>query len=94
MVFKNLASRPYNIHCPGVVSSKEDRGYAFGNDSLEGGNAVPPGATHIYNWHIPTDAGPSVADDWCVASAYYSTVDREKDLNSGLIGPVVICKKE
>ena len=87
-----MASRPFSIHCPGVTSTEDNRGYAYGNATLDGGHAVPPGATHTYHWYIPIYYSPSVLEGTCVTSAYYSTVDPEKDLNSGLIGPVVICR--
>lgn len=56
-------------------------------------NAINPGKTFIYKWQVPERAGPGPNGPTCVTWAYYSDVDPIKDTNSGLVGPLVICKK-
>uniref|UniRef100_A0A671RSY3 Coagulation factor VIII-like n=1 Tax=Sinocyclocheilus anshuiensis TaxID=1608454 RepID=A0A671RSY3_9TELE len=80
VVFKNLASRPYSFHLHGVY------------DKTQGSDPVPPGEERVYNWRISRRQGPSVSEFDCKAGAYYSDVNMEKDINSGLIGPVLICR--
>jgi len=51
IVFKNNASRPYNMHPHGVLYQKNSEGSGY-NDGTSGDDkaddAVPAGATHIY----------------------------------------------
>ncbi|KAM3834220.1 ceruloplasmin [Vipera latastei] len=80
--FKNMASRPYSIHAQGVKTK-----YPLVT-------VTHPGATEEYIWKIPARSGPEEGDSTCIPWAYYSTVDRVKDLHSGLIGTLVVCRKE
>ncbi|KAL6117574.1 f8 [Pungitius sinensis] len=96
VVFKNKASRPYSFHLQGVY----DLSRGAGSDQTHGpsapagvpGEPVAPGEARTYNWRVTKKQGPTDSEFDCKAGAYYSTVDKEKDLNSGLIGPLVICK--
>uniref|UniRef100_A0A0B8RUW1 Ceruloplasmin n=1 Tax=Philothamnus irregularis TaxID=1899461 RepID=A0A0B8RUW1_9SAUR len=82
IVFKNMASRCYSIHAQGVKTE-----YPLVTETN-------PDATEEYIWKIPARSGPEERDSTCIPWAYYSTVDRVKDLNSGLIGTLVVCRKE
>uniref|UniRef100_A0A8C2AH60 Coagulation factor VIII, procoagulant component n=1 Tax=Cyprinus carpio TaxID=7962 RepID=A0A8C2AH60_CYPCA len=84
VVFKNLASRPYSFHLHGVYDKMQG--------SFIPGDPVPPGEERVYNWRISRRQGPSASEFDCKAGAYYSDVNMEKDINSGLIGPVLICR--
>lgn len=81
VVFKNMATRPYSIHAHGVKT--------------ESATVVPtlPGEVRTYTWQIPERSGAGREDSACIPWAYYSTVDRVKDLYSGLIGPLIVCRK-
>ncbi|XP_062875113.1 coagulation factor VIII isoform X1 [Trichomycterus rosablanca] len=95
VVFKNLATRPYSLHLHGVYDRTMESSASQGEDlgRKEGpGDPVPPGQERVYNWRITKRQGPSSKDFDCKAGAYYSTVDMEKDVNSGLIGPLLICR--
>uniref|UniRef100_A0A667WTU7 Coagulation factor VIII, procoagulant component n=1 Tax=Myripristis murdjan TaxID=586833 RepID=A0A667WTU7_9TELE len=85
VTFKNKASRPYSFHLQGVY----DRSQGVAGVP---GEAVPPGEARVFNWRITRTQGPSSNEFDCKAGAYYSTVDKERDLHSGLIGPLIICK--
>ena len=67
------------------------------NDGTSGAdkvdNAIQPGKTYTYIWKVPDRAGPGKDGPACATWAYYSDVNPIKDTNSGLIGPLVICKK-
>ncbi|KAI5097674.1 coagulation factor VIII [Silurus meridionalis] len=95
VVFKNTASRPYSLHLHGVYDrtmvSSAPQGAELREDEVPG-DPVPPGEERIYNWRITKRQGPSSKDFDCKAGAYYSTVNMEKDINSGLIGPLLICR--
>jgi len=55
------------------------------------GASVAPGKQFIYHWRVIE--GPSDDDPPCVAYLYYSAVDPVRDSNSGLFGPIQVCKK-
>ncbi|XP_078288378.1 ceruloplasmin isoform X1 [Panthera onca] len=80
IIFKNMATRPYSIHAHGVKT--------------ENSIVTPtlPGETHTYIWKIPERSGAGTEDSACIPWAYYSTVDQVKDLYSGLIGPLIVCR--
>lgn len=55
-------------------------------------DAVEPDHTHVYVWEILEDQGPTGSDTHCLTYAYSSHVDSVRDINSGLIGPLLVCK--
>ncbi|KAE8293886.1 Ceruloplasmin [Larimichthys crocea] len=81
VVFRNMASRPYSIHAHGVKTDTPDV------------HLTAPGQTHTYTWFVTKNTGPTTEQEECSVSAYYSTADVTKDLYSGLIGPLVICRR-
>lgn len=81
VVFKNMATRPYSIHAHGVKTESTDV------------HQTQPGETHTYIWYVNKNTGPTAEQEECSVSAYFSTVDVAKDLYSGLIGPLVICRR-
>ncbi|XP_067289216.1 ferroxidase HEPHL1 [Pseudorasbora parva] len=81
ITFMNKASHPYSIHAHGVRTSTSKA------------EAVMPGNKTQYQWMIPEKSGPGVSDPNCIAFAYRSAVDFVKDTASGLIGPLVICRR-
>uniref|UniRef100_M4A5L1 Coagulation factor VIII-like n=1 Tax=Xiphophorus maculatus TaxID=8083 RepID=M4A5L1_XIPMA len=93
VTFKNNAKRPYSLHLHGVYDRNQHVSPAQSSASFGiPGEPVPPGQTRTYNWKISEKQGPSDPEFNCKTGAYYSTVDKERDLHSGLIGPLVICK--
>ncbi|KAM9243389.1 coagulation factor V [Dugong dugon] len=94
--FKNLASRPYSLHAHGLSYEKSSEGKTYDDDSPEWfkeDNAVQPNNTYTYVWHATERSGPENPGSACRAWAYYSAVNPEKDIHSGLIGPLLICRK-
>lgn len=53
---------------------------------------VPPNGTFGYIWKLTTDDGPLEGDHHCLTQLYQSTISPEKDLASGLVGTLLICK--
>ncbi|XP_044061159.1 coagulation factor VIII [Siniperca chuatsi] len=96
VIFKNKASRPYSFHLQGVYDRNQGAGIAQTHASSAPpgvpGEPVAPGEARTYNWRITRTQGPKDTKFDCKTGAYYSTVDKERDLHSGLIGPLVICK--
>uniref|UniRef100_A0A8C3WXD6 Coagulation factor V n=1 Tax=Catagonus wagneri TaxID=51154 RepID=A0A8C3WXD6_9CETA len=94
--FKNLASRPYSLHAHGLSYEKSSEGKTYEDDSPEWfkeDNAVQPNSSYTYVWHATEQSGPENPGSACRAWAYYSAVNPEKDIHSGLIGPLLICRK-
>lgn len=54
--------------------------------------AVQPGETYVYKWNILEFDEPSEHDAQCLTRPYYSDVDITRDIASGLIGLLLICK--
>ncbi|KAJ1088314.1 hypothetical protein NDU88_001472 [Pleurodeles waltl] len=81
IVLKNNAKTPYSIHAPGVK---------IDNPTIK---ETMPGKVEKYIWEIPERSGPGEGESDCVTLAYFSMVDQVKDTFSGLVGPLVICRK-
>ncbi|XP_070615909.1 coagulation factor VIII isoform X1 [Erythrolamprus reginae] len=95
VTFKNMASRPFNIHAKGVSYWKASEGTGYSDltsPQEKEDDAVEPGHTHVYVWEILEDQAPTGSDTHCLTYAYSSQVDSVKDINSGLIGPLLVCK--
>ena len=75
---------------------KRNEGSDYDDDTLPGDkidNAIHPGQIYTYKWQVPERAGPGPNGPTCVTWAYYFDVNPIKDRNSGLVGPLVVCKK-
>ncbi|XP_026151896.1 coagulation factor V isoform X2 [Mastacembelus armatus] len=93
IVFKNLASRPYSIYPHGLTIEKSEEGVNY----PEGGNqtrGVQPGETYTYVWRVVEEDEPLEGDSRCLTRMYHSAVDTPRDIASGLIGPMLICKSQ
>lgn len=55
-------------------------------------DAVFPGGYYKYVWDINPKDGPTSDDPECLTYSYSSQVDTVRDVNSGLIGALLICK--
>lgn len=85
VTFKNQASRPYSFYSS-LISYKEDQ---RGEEPRR--NFVKPNETKIYFWKVQHHMAPTEDEFDCKAWAYFSDVDLERDMHSGLIGPLLIC---
>ncbi|TFJ95892.1 peptidase M3 [Platysternon megacephalum] len=97
IVFKNMASRPYSIYLHGVTLSKDAEGATDPLDSTDNSTlskAVQPGETYTYKWSIVDTDQPTAQDAQCLTRLYHSAVDVTRDIASGLIGPLLICKSD
>ncbi|XP_059896516.1 coagulation factor V isoform X1 [Gadus macrocephalus] len=97
VVFRNRASRPYSMHPNGVTYTKLTEGLSYEDDSkywYKFDNEVQPNTTFTYLWEVREMAGPMPGESSCRTWAYYSGVNPERDLHSGLIGPLLVCRKD
>ena len=93
VVFRNNGKHPYSVHPHGVFYNKDSEGAPYedgtsGADKKDDG--VPPGGMHVYTWLVPERAGPGPMDPSSIIWMYHSHTDEIKDVNSGLMGPMVI----
>ncbi|XP_069749438.1 coagulation factor V-like isoform X2 [Narcine bancroftii] len=94
--FKNMASRPYSIHTHGVPRERAVDTYEeekLKDWSRKEEDIVYPNQTKNYIWHVTKGSAPTDKDFDCRAWSYYSDVNAERDIHTGLIGPLIICKK-
>ena len=93
VVFRNNASFPASLHPHGVFYDKDSEGApsadgTSGEDTADDG--VPPGGTHTYVWPVPERAGPGPNDGSSAFWMYHSHTNEIRDVNSGLVGPMIV----
>ena len=96
ILFKNNATRPYSMHPHGVFYNKDSEGapYADGTSGADKeDDAVPSGKTHTYTWRVPERAGPGPNDVSSVVWLYHSHTNELKDVESGLVGAMIITRR-
>lgn len=96
VVFRNNASHLYSVHPHGVFYPKNAEGAAYQDDTSgveKADDAVAPGASYTYVWSVPERAGPTDDEGSTAFWVYHSHVDESKDINSGLIGPMIITRR-
>ncbi|KAM4796126.1 ferroxidase HEPHL1 [Rhinophrynus dorsalis] len=93
VIFANKADRNYSIMPHGVSFSKDSEGAPYVDGFVKGGSNVAPGETFTYTWKVTENDGPTTSDPNCLTYLYYSAVDSVKDTNSGLVGPLIVCRK-
>lgn len=93
IVFLNRARFPASVHPHGVFYAKDAEGAPYadstgGADKADDG--VPTGGTHVYVWPVPERAGPGPGDPSSVMWMYHSHVNDERDVDAGLVGPIIV----
>ncbi|XP_006900063.1 PREDICTED: coagulation factor VIII [Elephantulus edwardii] len=96
LTLKNMASHPVSLHAVGVSYWKASEGAEYYDKTSQRekeDDKVIPGESHTYIWQVLRENGPMASDPPCLTYAYFSHVDLVKDLNSGLIGALLVCKE-
>lgn len=62
-----------------------------GTDKADDG--VAPGDVFRYVWHVRASFAPTPDDEACLPWAYHSHVSPTKDVDSGLVGLLLTCKR-
>lgn len=93
VVFRNNARFPASLHPHGVFYAKSSEGSPY-QDSTSGADkaddGVPTGGTHVYVWAVPARAGPAPGDGSSMLWMYHSHVNDERDVDAGLVGPILV----
>ncbi|XP_070262050.1 ceruloplasmin-like [Myotis yumanensis] len=96
VTFYNNGPLPLSIQPHGLLYSKDNEGSYYktpGGSIPPASSHVNPGTTFVYTWQVPRDVGPTSKDPNCLTWLYYSSVYGKKDTNSGLVGPLLVCRK-
>lgn len=93
ILFRNNSPFPATMHPHGVFYNKDSEGSPYadgtrGNDRADDG--VPTGGTHLFVWAVPERAGPASMDGSSVMWMYHSHADETRDVNSGLLGVMIV----
>ncbi len=96
VVFKNNTKLLCSMHPHGLLYAKNSEGALY-NDGTSGedkkDDAVPAGGTHTYVWPVPERAGPGPDDPSSVIWMYHSHVVEQRDINTGLVGPIIVTRR-
>ncbi|HBZ68746.1 MAG TPA: copper oxidase [Deltaproteobacteria bacterium] len=96
VVFKNNTKILCSMHPHGLAYAKDSEGalYSDGEPAeSKTGDAVPPGQTYVYTWTVPERAGPAPGDSSSILWVYHSHFVEPRDMNTGLVGPILISAK-
>lgn len=91
VTFLNKGDRNYSIQPHGLHYDKHSQGSSYEDGVEKPGSHVGPGENFTYTWQVLE--GPSSSDSSCIPYLYYSATDPAKDTNSGLVGPLLVCKR-
>ena len=96
VVFKNNTKIFCSMHPHGLLYGKDSEGAVY-NDGVPSdekkGAAIAPGQTFTYIWNVPERAGPAHGDSSSVLWVYHSHFLESRDMNAGLMGPIIITAK-
>ncbi|XP_027992232.2 coagulation factor VIII isoform X1 [Eptesicus fuscus] len=96
ITLKNMASHAVSLHAVGVSYWKASEGAEYEDQTSQRekeDDKVIPGESHTYVWEVLKENGPMASDPPCLTYSYFSHVDLVKDLNSGLIGTLLVCRE-
>eukprot|EP00939_MAST-03C_sp_MAST-3C-sp1_P004601 g4601.t1 len=99
--FKNtLVDYNVSVHAHGVQYGKSAEGAPYADGTTAGtsykdDDVVAPGQTHTYEWCVPSSAGPAQdTDASSIVWLYHDHVHEINGTNAGLVGPIVISKRD
>ncbi|VFV28449.1 hephaestin-like 1 [Lynx pardinus] len=93
VTFANKADKVYSILPHGVIYDKASDAAPNVDGFLKPGAHVKPGETFTYKWTVPESVSPTASDPPCLTYLYFSAVKPIQDTSSGLVGPLLVCKK-
>jgi len=93
VVFRNNTHLSVTMHPHGLEYKKDAEGALY-NDGTAGtvksDDLVPPNHTYTYIWTVPERSGPGDMDKSSVLWMYHSHFVESTDMNTGLMGPIII----
>lgn len=96
VTFRNRTNGFFNMHPHGLAYDKASEGALY-NDGTAGAakadDLLGPNASHTYTWTVPPRAGPAAGDTSSILWMYHSHFVEPKDMNTGLLGPIIVSAK-
>ncbi len=93
VVFQNNTQISCSMHPHGLAYAKNSEGAMY-NDGTSVGDkaddAVAPRQRYTYIWMVPERAGPGPGDPSSIVWMYHSHLVESRDMNAGLIGPIIV----
>lgn len=86
--FLNRTDALHSIHPHGLRYDKDNEGAAY--LPFGAGAGVAPGERYTYRWRADKNSGPGPAGPRSVVWWYHSHVNAEKEINAGLLGPIIV----
>lgn len=96
VVFKNNTKLFCSMHPHGLEYDKNNEGAVYTDGITPGekkGDRVASGQTYTYVWTVPERAGPARMDGSSILWVYHSHFVESRDMNAGLMGPIIITAK-
>lgn len=96
IVFRNSTHLTLTMHPHGLEYTKDAEGSLYNDGTgktVKADDAVAPGTTFTYIWTVPETSGPGPLDGSSVIWMYHSSFVSGLDLNTGLIGPILITRR-
>jgi manganese oxidase len=96
VVFRNKTKLFVSMHPHGLLYDKRSEGASY-SDGTSGADKkddyIAPNGTYTYTWTATEESGPSHGDASSVIWMYHSHFIEGKDINTGLIGPIIVTAK-
>jgi hypothetical protein len=89
--FLNRGHRGHDLHPHGLRYDKNNEGSLY--IPVAKGAFVAPGARYTYHWFANEASGPGPGQPSSIVWWYHSHVDAGVEINSGLMGPIIVTAK-
>ncbi len=93
VTFRNNTHLTLTMHPHGLEYKKDGEGAMYDDGTTGAAKAddrIAPGATYTYIWTAPETSGPAEMDGSSVVWMYHSHFVEGKDINTGLVGPIIV----
>lgn len=89
--FLNRGHVAHDMHPHGLRYDKNNEGSFY--IPAGKGDRIAPGRRFTYHWFANAESGPGPADPSSIVWWYHSHVDPSIEINSGLLGPIIVTRK-
>jgi FtsP/CotA-like multicopper oxidase with cupredoxin domain len=96
ILFRNNTHLSLTMHPHGVEYKKDAEGALYSDGTqgtVKADDQVRPGGTYTYLWTVPERSGPASMDVSSVLWMYHSHFVESTDINTGLIGPIIVTRR-
>jgi hypothetical protein len=93
VVFRNNTHLSVTMHPHGLEYKKDAEGASYTDGTtgtVKADDRIAPGMTYTYLWTVPERSGPAEMDGSSVLWMYHSHFVEGTDINTGLVGPIIV----